>query len=170
MAGGRTLYFNDASKSVNRFKSIEYTCPELTNPADYFMTMMSIESYDDRVSGGVDELVRTRKKIEENYKQKITYIADKYDESELKIDTDDMHPNALELEIKQIYRTNIFIQFWYLLIRSLLETIRIPLKSLVNISTTIFLAVLSVIVHRQVGNDCDSIQNRESLIFFTSFN
>ena len=170
MAGGRTLYFNDASKSVNHFKSIGYACPELTNPADYFMTMMSIESYDDRVAGDENELARSRTKIEEDYNQKITYIADKYDESDLKIDPDDMHPDALELKTDKDFRTNMFVQFWFLLIRSFLNIIRIPLASWVKLFTYVFLAVLTILVHRQVGDDCNSIQNRESILFFTTLN
>lgn len=30
--------------AVDYFASINYKCPELSNPADYFMSIMSIES------------------------------------------------------------------------------------------------------------------------------
>jgi len=44
MALGKIIYFNKANLSVNHFKGIGYECPTLSNPADYFMMMMSIES------------------------------------------------------------------------------------------------------------------------------
>jgi len=46
MAKGKIIYFNDADKSVDYFTSIGRPCPELTNPADFFMTIMSIEGID----------------------------------------------------------------------------------------------------------------------------
>ena len=47
MAWGRVIYMNSAYKTINYFKSIGYLCPEQTNPADYFMELMSIESIHD---------------------------------------------------------------------------------------------------------------------------
>ena len=44
LAKGKTLYFNDASRSVEYFGKIGFQNPELSNPADYFMSIMSIES------------------------------------------------------------------------------------------------------------------------------
>lgn len=44
LARGKVIYFNEASKAVDYFAKIGYPCPELSNPADYFMSMMSIES------------------------------------------------------------------------------------------------------------------------------
>jgi len=46
LAKGKIIYFNEANKSVDYFSSIGRPCPELTNPADYFMTIMSIEGLD----------------------------------------------------------------------------------------------------------------------------
>ena len=44
LANGKTLFFNDAKLSVDYFAKIGFQTPELTNPADYFMSIMSIES------------------------------------------------------------------------------------------------------------------------------
>lgn len=44
MAKGKIIYFNEASKAVDYFASINFTCPELSNPSDYFMSIMSIET------------------------------------------------------------------------------------------------------------------------------
>jgi len=55
MAKGKIIYFNDANKSVDYFANLLRPCPELTNPADYFMTIMSIEGLD------LDELIQDPK-------------------------------------------------------------------------------------------------------------
>lgn len=49
LAQGKIIYFNEAKLSVDYFSAIvynnvQYKCPELSNPADYFMSIMSIES------------------------------------------------------------------------------------------------------------------------------
>jgi len=46
LAQGKIIYFNKAELAVDYFGSLgpEYRCPELSNPADHFMTIMSIES------------------------------------------------------------------------------------------------------------------------------
>lgn len=44
LARGKIIYFNEARLAVDYFASIGFQCPDLSNPADYFMTMMSIES------------------------------------------------------------------------------------------------------------------------------
>lgn len=44
LARGKIIYFGKADKSVDYFTSIGFKCPEMSNPADYFMSMMSIES------------------------------------------------------------------------------------------------------------------------------
>jgi hypothetical protein len=44
LAQGKIIYFNEAKQSVAHFDRIGFKCPELSNPADYFMSIMSIES------------------------------------------------------------------------------------------------------------------------------
>ena len=44
LAKGKVIYFNEARFAVDYFSSINYRCPELTNTADHFMSIMSIES------------------------------------------------------------------------------------------------------------------------------
>jgi hypothetical protein len=44
LARGKVIYFNQAKLAVDYFTSIGYSCPEMTNPADYFMSIMSYET------------------------------------------------------------------------------------------------------------------------------
>ena len=50
MANGKILYHNDANKSVEYFKGIGYKCPPLTNPADYLMSLMAIDTIRDEIA------------------------------------------------------------------------------------------------------------------------
>lgn len=44
LAKGKIIFYNEAKLAIDYFASINYKCPELSNPADYFMTIISIES------------------------------------------------------------------------------------------------------------------------------
>ena len=44
LAAGKIIYFNDSSKAVDYFAGITFKCPSLTNPSDFFMSIMSKES------------------------------------------------------------------------------------------------------------------------------
>ena len=44
LARGKIIFFNKAELAVNYFSEMGEPCPELSNPADFFMSMMSIES------------------------------------------------------------------------------------------------------------------------------
>lgn len=44
LAKGKIIYFNQANKAVDYFSSINFKCPELSNPSDYFMSIMSVET------------------------------------------------------------------------------------------------------------------------------
>ena len=48
LAKGRIIYYNEAKLAVDYFGSLgdKYRCPEMSNPADHFMSIMSIESQD----------------------------------------------------------------------------------------------------------------------------
>jgi hypothetical protein len=47
MADGAIVYQGDASASTDYFKSIGYTVPPFTNPADYYMETLQINEGSD---------------------------------------------------------------------------------------------------------------------------
>jgi len=171
MAGGRTLYLNDASKAVDYFASIGEKCPERTNPADYFMNMMSIEALDEVDTEDPDELIKSKTMIEESYKKKIDYLSEKYDSSELKNDENSRHPEATELgknnETKK-YSPNCLKQFCLLILRNLRNIIRLPIASYGKIISYFFLAVVILLVWGHLDTDEKSIQSRTGVLFITA--
>ena len=78
LAKGKIIYFNKASLSVDYFKNIDFPCPELTNPADYFMTMMSIESIELDAQSQVGSVFVDKNQIEKLYEEQIQFFDDSY--------------------------------------------------------------------------------------------
>lgn len=63
LAKGKVIFFNEASLAVDYFASINYKCSELSNPADYFMSIMSIESIEKPDTDDKDELEKSQRDI-----------------------------------------------------------------------------------------------------------
>lgn len=77
LARGKIIYFNKASKSVDYFGTIGYKCPELSNPCDFFMSMMSKESLE-LDSDEVDNVVTDVEMIEQKYENLIKFFYESY--------------------------------------------------------------------------------------------
>ena len=88
LAQGKTLYFNDANRSVEYFAQIGYQIPELSNPADYFMSIMSIESIQKADVDPNDKLAveKANNDVQKTYNDRIKLFNDSYNASELKND------------------------------------------------------------------------------------
>jgi len=53
LAKGKTIYFNKGDLAVDYFSRIGFNCPELSNPSDFFMSIMSQESIEVEKEGTV---------------------------------------------------------------------------------------------------------------------
>lgn len=68
LARGKIIYMNEAKFAVDYFSGIGHQCPDLSNPADYFMTMMSIESIElDTAASASGSVTMDPKRIQEEY-------------------------------------------------------------------------------------------------------
>jgi len=170
MASGHIIYMNDASKAVDYFASIGQECPPRTNPADFFMNMMSIEALDDPDVEDEKELKKRRTEVERDYKKHIDYLYTQYENSELKCDADSIHPESKTLtkdSEQQEYSPTLYRQFTMLLIRSLKNIFRLPEASYVKVLTYVFTSLLILLVYGRLGDDEQSIQSRNGVIFLT---
>ena len=69
---GKTIYFNESRFALDYFTNINFPCPELTNPADYFMAIMSKETMEIEEDEGKDqELFDKKKSLQEKYIEKV---------------------------------------------------------------------------------------------------
>ena len=64
---GKIIYFNEANKAQGYFSEIGYPCPPLSNPADHFMSIMSIESIDEVDTDDIAVLKRSQTTIFHQY-------------------------------------------------------------------------------------------------------
>ena len=81
LARGKVIYFNEADKAVDYFSSIGYKVPEMCNPADYFMQIMSIESIEQARQEANGQSIRDRsvvsthqKTVAEEYAERIDFF------------------------------------------------------------------------------------------------
>lgn len=98
LARGKIIYFNEARLSVDYFSSINFQCPELSNPADYFMTMMSIESIELEEAEKGNAFL-DKEEIEKKYQLQIKNFVDKYESSDLRNDPEQLHPAVKPLDM-----------------------------------------------------------------------
>jgi len=99
LARGKTIYFNHANKSVDYFTGIGFQCPEMSNPCDYFMSMMSIESIElDVEEEGQSVFDYDNEKIKHEYEKLIQFFDAKYHLSELRCDASQVHPDCPPLD------------------------------------------------------------------------
>lgn len=96
LAKGKILYLNEASRSVQYFANLsdklgmDLTCPELSNPCDFFMSMMSKESIEFEKEEGITQV----DDVEAAYAHKIEQLDNAYQQSELVNDHKYQHPDC----------------------------------------------------------------------------
>ena len=114
LVSGSIIYHNNANIAIEYFSSIGYTWPLFTNPADYFMSIMSIEAYNDHDS---NESISSN--IEDNYLQKILFLCQSYENSDSKVNTNVSILNSwnFENDYQNKYSASIIKQFCYLYAR-----------------------------------------------------
>lgn len=98
LAKGKVIYFNEAQHAVEYFASFNYRCPELSNPADYFMAIMSIETIEHEDTDDADALRESQRGVAEIYERKINEFSMNYERSALKNDPNVVDPDVVPLE------------------------------------------------------------------------
>ena len=163
----KTFHIYNFNLSIEYFSSIGYTCPRNTNPAEFFMEIMSIEKYE-YDADHPEELSKKKSAIEENYTQQLKFFYDQYQSSELLWDFDTVRPDVEEIEKndKSITKISKLTQFTLLLKRELKNIIRIPLTSYVKMISIFLVWIIVILVYGRLGDNYQSIQTRNGLLFF----
>lgn len=97
LAKGKVIYFNNAEFAVDYFSRIGFKCPELSNPADYFMSIMSIETIEQEDTEDAQALQSSQRDIQQIYKQRIKKFSDSYAASELRNNPDEVDKSVVPL-------------------------------------------------------------------------
>lgn len=145
LAKGKILYFNEARFSVDYFSSIGFQCPDLSNPADFFMSMMSIESIENDAATETGSFMHDRARIEQIYAETIKLLVDKYYESDLCNDHKAKHPECEPITDSRDahVQTSFCYQFKLLAQRNFMNLIRLPQTSYVKLLTTCLTATFA---------------------------
>jgi len=152
LARGKIIYFNEANKSVDYFNSLGHCCPELSNPCDYFMTMMSKESIEFDMDEAVDGEVVDAEKIEEEYKKLIDFFDDNYNRSTLQNNPDITHEDIRPVVKSDVVtQTSWCYQFNLLAKRNFLNLVRLPQTSYVKLITTCVTAGFAALLFWKAG-------------------
>ena len=174
LAKGKIIYFNQANKAVEYFASLNYRCPELSNPSDYFMSIMSIETIEQErqeqlaQSGGAN--MGALKSVADEYAERITFFSNSYLNSQLVNNPKDW-ANVQPISAEQSASINSqnaswCYQFQLLARRNFLNITRLPQTSYVKLIVTILTAAFCIVLFYQVGGDRAGVQNRQGALFF----
>mmetsp|Transcript_15731 Transcript_15731/g.26535 ORF Transcript_15731/g.26535 Transcript_15731/m.26535 type:complete len:505 (+) Transcript_15731:642-2156(+) len=175
LAQGKIIYFNDKSEALPYFKGIGFECPDLTNPADYFMSIMSIESIEAEDIDPNDQqaVQRSHSNIQQTYDQRIKHFVSSYEKSSLTSD-----PNApLEEGVSPIdhgdmslYSQSWCTEFAILSKRNFLSQLRIPQQSVFRVFGAVFVALLCILLYHNIDGSKAGVQNRLGVLFFLALN
>ncbi len=127
LAQGKIIYFNEARLAVDYFAGIQFKCPELSNPADYFMSIMSIESQE---PDEIDEkqALLSQEEVKQKYDEQIAHFDNSYKASSLKNDHTRVNPLVTPINESDVNNQQVgwCYQLGLLTMRNFLNTIRLP--------------------------------------------
>ena len=182
---GKMLYIGDSEKAVEYFAKLSFKCPDLTNPADFFMDITSMD--------------RRSEVAEKNSRDRLRLFANKCEERELGENAVKLagamnsslfgngnagggsgsnnsknrkkkgEDNTLVNEY-QGRGANWFQQFALLMDRSLREQKRNVIGIFVPIVIDVIYALILSALYRDLGKDQQGVQDRIGCLFFICLN
>jgi len=129
MSLGKIIYFNEARLAMHYFSNLGFTCPKLSNPADYFMHMMSIEEGVKPMINDERQIVAKSKEVVlQQQRDKIMEFHLQYEKSDLKNDYAYVSPEVKPVSDDDMEENFVpwTYQFSLLLKRNVLSILRMP--------------------------------------------
>jgi ABC-type multidrug transport system ATPase subunit/ABC-type multidrug transport system permease subunit len=150
LCDGHVMFHGPAKQAVGYFERYNYNCPELSNPADYFMELLHIENLD-------------QKSPEEE--GRVNLLKDAFK------DTQERMPNGCQTELEKGtmgYVSSYPVQLYYCTWRAIVITLRNPKLTVFKMIILLFVALLMDILFWDVGQSTGSTatNNRNGSIFF----
>ena len=143
LVDGYSIYFGPPENSTDYFSSMNYECPPLNNPADYFMKIMSAQRSDVRSEEEKERLEIFKKKYDES----ADTIADgKLDLTLPRLETDEHIGQAnWGTQINQIYQ------------RSIKNEARHPVMAKVKMGMNVIIAIMVCLLYHGIDQDDESV-------------
>lgn len=143
IANGKTIYFNESKKAKEYFASLGQVCPPLSNPADFYIDMLSV-AYVEKDFKTKEEVLDEVVKSNENYNKFISQLAFEYQKSELKLDLKTELNDSKSIKAIESFEESYAMQFWYLLIRAFKNIARHPEASYAKVITVIAMVIMVI--------------------------
>ncbi|CAG9329393.1 unnamed protein product [Blepharisma stoltei] len=153
LSNGCTVYDGPSSKSRKYFSKLGFSCPKLTNPADYYMNLLHI----------ID-----RKNMTEEEKNILNTLTSVYETKD--IIQNIPIPSSNSLAIKSPQKISNFRKFCILCDRGFINARRNPGALIAWLMLLIVIWVLTDLLFHDLGNDFHSIQNINGVLYFITMN
>ena len=133
------------------------------------MTIMSIEAYDDPDHHEELTLIKRKSKIAIEYRDKILFMHHSFENSHLKVNYEDykFDTKGIDEHNEVRYLSPFSKQYYYLFIRAIKNTYRLPFASYVRVANFFVISFIIVLIFGQIGTNIQSIQNRNGVLFMT---
>eukprot|EP00993_Chasmostoma_nieuportense_P001445 NODE_2327_length_1210_cov_40.384118_g2213_i0.p1 GENE.NODE_2327_length_1210_cov_40.384118_g2213_i0~~NODE_2327_length_1210_cov_40.384118_g2213_i0.p1 ORF type:complete len:368 (+),score=98.38 NODE_2327_length_1210_cov_40.384118_g2213_i0:3-1106(+) len=150
------VYYGPAKTAISYFAGLGHPCPQYSNPCDFFMKLLRTESVED------PSLKTSAASTAEQFIQFWT-----------------THGSAVQVtsgrqckgpSVRPAKPAPFGVQLVALIRRTLVSVFRQPMLTRVRLFQTLFLGLLLGAIYFDLGNDQQSIQMRQGLIFFTLVN
>ena len=166
---GKTIFFDGKDNAVGYFKSIGFACPEFTNPADYFLNFMSIESIE------MEDVDRKNKvayanalmKVESTYQARVRHFIESYEMSDMSVDPEQFVTGMKKIEIDDDdYNLSWCEELGILCWRNMVNLARIPLFGILRIMAAILVAFIIYAIYFNLDGTKVGVQDRVGALVF----
>ena len=143
LVDGYSIYFGPPGESTEYFSSLNYVCPELNNPADYFMKIMSAQRSDVR---------------SEEEKERLELFKNKYAEN-----ADEIAKGKLQLTLprlssdEHVGQANYLVQINEIYKRSMKNEARHPVMAKVKMGMNIVIGIMVCLLYHGIDQDDESV-------------
>ena len=154
LSKGQVVFFGPAKDALEHFDSLGYKCPNLENPADFFLDITAIDYRN------VESTEETRKRVQ--------FFADKWKELPPLFKSTPLLSS--EESRKRTNRVSILSEIWLLLGRDFTLVLRDKQQMFGTLLQIIVFIVLFGGVYFQLDDDYGAVQNRTGILFILSAN
>lgn len=143
MSLGRVIYHNNAKDAVGYFATIGYQCPMTKNPADYFMALLSADTYTQSAH------------TDKTYPEFIEDLAQKYIEGPkfTKVECDPTMPELTDEFVHQRkYKANFWQQLMILMHRAVVNSARLFVDEIMRTVSIIVLGLFMIALYYDIDN------------------
>jgi ABC-type multidrug transport system ATPase subunit len=147
---GNIIYQGDAQAAVDYFTSINYECPSMTNPSDFYMKIMNPEGLMiEMMEKGMNVNKENKKELSEKFEERVSYFTKKYKES--KNYEELCSKETIPVKIEKYANTVSWIkQFVLLFKREFIKVFKNPFDLRVRLSQYIIFSCVCIIVYHDV--------------------